>query len=566
MKEVKNMKKAILRYLLPVIGLMILSGCENEDAPFDLVISGGRIIDGTGNPWFYADVGVRGGKIIALGDLDGKKAQNRVDATGKIVSPGFIDLHSHADDRSGSRSGLRSDDVRRRQAVNIVTQGSTTVVVNPDGSGAAGLSIAGQRAQLEKGGIGLNVALMVGHNAVREEVMKEDARRLATPQEITDMRALIRQAMEEGAFGLTSGLEYFPGRWSNTAELVALMEEAAPYKGVHISHMRSETTAPMWWVPSQHAANPPQLLDAVSEIIEIAERTGTRGVSSHMKVRGITHWGQSKQVIELIEAARARGVEMYGDQYPYNSSGSDGRIRFIPKWSVAAKNDTVDYPTALRATLEDGKKKAALYGDIRHALAFRGGAENVVVFDYPDKSYIGRSLKELAQTRSISEIDMVIALQLEGYADRRGGGRLRSFSLAEEDIERIMAQSWVATSSDGGVSLPEDGPAIHARYYGTFARKIAHFARDRGAVTLEHAVRAGTSLPAQILGLKDRGTLREGFAADIVVFDYNEIKDTATFTDPHQYAEGVEHVWVGGVAVVKDGKATHALPGKVLRP
>jgi len=534
-----------------------------SEAPYDVVISGGRIIDGSNNPWFHADVGVRDGRIAAVGDLSGAIANEYVDAANKIVAPGFIDLHSHADDNSGKEDGLRSSDIRRRQAVNIVTQGVTTVVVNPDGFGEVGLSIAQQRNELENGGIGVNVALMVPHNAVRQAVLKGDHKRLATADEIAKMRKLVREGMEFGAFGLTSGLEYVPGRWSNADELVSLMEEVAPFDGVHISHMRSETSGPMWWVPSQHKPNPPQLLDAVKEVIEVARRSNTRGVSSHMKVRGVNFWGQSDNVIALVEAARRDGVEVYGDQYPYNSSGSDGAIVFVPSWAIGGE-DSKDIPTALNQTLSAPAKREVLFNDIDYAIAFRGGAENIVVFDYPEKSYIGRSLQDLASERGLSPVEMVIAIQLEGYTDRPGGARLRSFSLQEKDIENLMRQSWVATSSDGGVSLPEDGPSVHARYYGTYPRKLAHYARERSAITLEHAIRASTSLPAQILGLRDRGLVKAGNVADIIIFDPDEVLDTATFTDPHQYATGISHVWVNGEAVISGGKPTLALVGEVL--
>lgn len=560
---------SVFAALLPVA----LAGCAAApeqaavERPLDLVIAGGRVVDGTGNPWFRADVGVADGIIAAIGDLEGRAADRRVDATGKIVAPGFIDVHSHADDHEGRETGMRAEDVRRRQAVNIVTQGVTTIAVNPDGLAEPGTSVAEQRVELEAGGVGPNVVLMAPHNAIRAEVMGEDSRRPATPSEVAAMRDRVRQAMEEGAFGLTTGLEYPPGRWSVTEELVSLMQAVAPYDGVHIAHLRSETSAPMWWVPSRDAPDPPQLLDATREVIEVAERTGTKGVVTHMKVRGTTHWGQSAAVIELIESARERGVEMYGDQYPYDTSGSDGKLVLIPDWALDIEGkaeEGVDYAARLAETLRAPGARDTLRRDIEHAIAFRGGPDKIVIFEYPEEALVGRSLASLAAERGSTPVETAIALQLEGFRDRPGGVRLRSFSLAEADMEALMARPWVATSSDGGVTLPEDGPAVHARYAGAFPRKIARYVRERGTLGLEFAIRAGTSLPAQILGLRDRGLLRPGLAADIVVFDEDEIQDNATFTDPHRLSSGIAEVWVNGVPVVTDGAATGALAGKVL--
>ena len=463
-------------------------GTVVETPAYDLIISGGQIVDGTGKAAYHADVGVKAGVIVTIGDLKTAKSDRRVDAKGRVVSPGFIDLHSHSDDDLGEKEGLRSKDPARRQALSIVTQGVTTVVVNPDGFGPRALDIAAQRALLEKVGVGPNVALMIPHNTVRHTVMGNDHRRVSYPKELAAMRRITKQGMEDGAFGLSSGLEYIPGRWSNVDEITSLMEVVAPYGGVHISHMRSETTAPMWWVPSQDKANPPQLLDSVSEIIAIAEKTKSRGVVTHMKIRGTTHWGQSVDVIKLMEDAQARGVDIYGDQYPYNTSGSDGHIVFIPGWvfhigaGLEPDSSKINLQAKLRAVLADKKQRAALYGDIEHALEFRGGAANIKIFDYPDASLIGKTLKEVADSRGISVADLVIALQLEGFADRRGGARIRSFSLHDDDMVRLMQKDWVATASDGGVALPEDGPAVHARYYGTFPRKIGYYSRDRGII------------------------------------------------------------------------------------
>lgn len=540
-------------------------------APFDLLITNARVYDGTGNPWFPADVGIRGGRIAAVGRLGNAPATRRIDATGRIVMPGVIDLHSHADDGSSPDGGFRDASARRRAAPNLVMQGVTTVVVNQDGRSP--LPVADQRRQISQLGIGPNAALMVGHGSVRGAVMGRDVRRPARPDEVDRMRALVRQAMSEGAWGLSAGLEYAPGRWSTTDEVIALAREVAPFHGVYISHERSEGQDPMWFWPSQDSAGPPTLLDAVRETIAIGEQSGITVVASHIKTKGANYWGSSGAAIQLIERARARGVDVWADQYPYATSGTDGNTVLIPTWALAPNEAPVDgargaadYHAALRRVLANPDMQARLHRDIRHEIQRRGGAEQVVVFDHPDTAVVGRSLAQVAQRWRLDPVEAAIQLQLRGRADRAGGGRVRGFSLDERDIEAYAAQPWVATASDAGIALPEDGPAVHARYYGTFPRKIRHYAMTRGVLTVEGAIRSMTSLPAQILGLRDRGQVREGMVADLVILDLARLTDKATFTNPHQYAEGVEWVLVGGTAVVEQGKPTWALPGKVLTP
>ena len=541
-----------------------------EQRPFDILITGGHVIDGTGNPWFAADVGIRGDKIVAVGKLTGATATRTIDARGKVVTPGFIDLHSHG---SG---GLESEDARRRAAPNVVTQGVTTVVINPDGGGP--ISIGDQKATLERLGIGLNAILMVPHNTIRREVLGDDHRRTATPTEIEQMRAFVRRGMEEGAFGLSAGLEYAPGLWSDTDELVALVEEVVPYDGFFHAHERSGARVPVWWLPSlddpdKVGAKKLTMVDWVDELIEIGERTGARVHFTHMQARGEVFWGSSYAAISLINRARARGVRVFGDEYPYTTSGSDGSVSLIPEWALGeerwgdSQDATPDYREALRGTLADPSKAEGLRRDIEHETAYRGGAENIIVFDYPDESYIGKSVAELAAARGQSLAEFAISLQLEGFPDRRGGARVRAFSFSEEDIEAFASQPWVATASDGGIALPEDGPTTHARYYGTFPRKIRRYALERGVISVEFAVRAATSLPAQIIGLRNRGLLREGFGADLVVMNLERIRDMATFEDPHQFSQGIEYVLLNGDFVVDgEGNRTGSLSGVVISP
>ncbi len=559
-----------MRSLFLAVALAI-APVAGAQAPYDILIVNGRVYDGTGNPAFPADVAVRDGRIVAIGRLGNAPARERIDATGKVIMPGIIDLHSHADDGASPDGGFRDANARRRAAPNLVMQGVTTVVVNHDGRSP--LPVAEQRARITQLGIGPNAALMVGHGSVRGLVMGRDVRRPARPDEVERMRAIVRQNMQEGAWGLSAGLEYAPGRWSTPDEVIALASEVAPFHGVYISHERSEGQDPMWFWPSQDSAGPPTLLDAIRETIAIGEQTGIRVVASHIKTKGANYWGSSGAAIQLIERARTRGVDVWADQYPYATSGTDGNTVLIPTWALARDEAPVDgargaadYHAALRRVMADPTKQAQLRRDITHEIQRRGGASQVLVFEHPDTGAVGRSLAQVAQRWGVSEVDAAIQLQLRGRPDRQGGGRVRGFSLDEKDIEAYAAMPWVATASDAGIALPEDGPAIHARYYGTFPRKIRHYAMTRGVLSVENAIRSMTSLPAQILGMRDRGQVREGMMADLVVLDLARLTDKATFTNPHQFPEGIEWVWVGGTAVVARGAPTWALPGKVLPP
>jgi N-acyl-D-amino-acid deacylase len=559
------MKSAFNRWLVLAAALLSASVAA-EQPPYDLLIRNGRVLDGTGNPWFPADVAVRAGRIVAVGSLAGAQASRVIDATGKYLTPGFIDIHSHADDGSGPRGGFRDPDPIRRSAPNLVSQGITTVVVNQDGRSP--WPVAEQRVLLEKTGIGTNAMLLVGHGTVRRRVMGDDVQRPARPDEIVKMRELVKQALQEGAVGMSAGLEYEPGRWSNTDEVVELARELVPVQGIYISHERSEGSDPLWYVPSQDGPSAPTLLDAVRETIEIGEKTGARVVASHLKAKGEHYWGSSAAAVTLIQRARDRGVDVWADQYPYPTSGTDGNTVLIPAWATrppgAANQPKTDRAAMLKRVLGDPPTAKLVRSDIAHEIRRRGGAENITVYEFPDKSLYGKSLAEIARLWKLDPVETAIKIQLEGLTDRNGGARMRGFSMAEFDMEHIAKQPWVATSTDGGIALPADGPATHARFYGSFTRKIRHYALDRGAISLEHAVRSSTSLPARIMRLADRGQIREGFAADLVVFDLATVRDKATFFEPHQHSDGVEHVFINGVAVVDAGKLTHAVPGRVL--
>ncbi len=533
---------------------------------YDVIFQGGQVMDGTGSPAVVADVGVVDDTIAAIGDLSQAKSRRTISISGKTLVPGFIDLHSHAD--GPSDRGLRSRDERRRAAPNLVTQGVTTVVVNQDGRSPD--SIERQREQMDRRGIGPNAILMVGHNTVRAQVLGQDYKRAATPEEVEKMAGLVREGMKDGAWGLSAGLEYTPGIWSETEEVIALVKLLKPFGGIYVVHERSSGSDPMWFLPSQDPPNQSTMLDNVHEQIRIAEETGVTTVATHIKARGENYWGSSKAIIDAMKDARDRGVPIWADQYPYNTSGSDGEIVLIPQWVAERyrtndENGNPDYAETLRRAIVTDETRAELERDIHHMIVRRGNAEHIIIFDHPNEAFIGKTLAALALTHERSPVEMVYELQFHGYKDRFGGVRLRGFSMSEVDVAAFAAQPWTMTASDAGIALPDD-PPVHPRYYGTFPRKIRHYAIEQQVLSVEQAIRSMTSLPAEILRLEKRGTIARGNAADIAVIDLARIRDMADFFRPHQYASGVDYVMVRGKFVVEAGRLTYALPGKVLTP
>lgn len=569
------MNRRDLRALLvaAAVGFLHVPTLAAQEPAFDILLRGGRVLDGTGNPWFSADVGIRDGRIARVGDLAGATAGRVIELDGRYVVPGFIDIHSHADQGLDAAGDPGSEGARRRAAPNLVSQGVTTVVVNQDGRSP--WPIADQRARLESRGHGPNAALMVGHNTIRAMALGDDVMRPSTPAEVERMTELVEQGMAEGAYGLSAGLEYFPGIWSETSELFPLVEAAGRGGGLYIVHERSSGTTPMWFWPSQDDPGPPTMITTILEDIEVAERTGVTTVATHIKARGADFWGAGRVLVDLIERARARGVPIWADQYPYNTTGSDGSTVLLPRWifpgggpgggGPGGPRADVDYAAALGEALADPDRGEQVRLDIAHEIGRRGGPENLVIMDHPDESLIGKTVADLAAEWNAFPVEVAIRLQLEGDRMRAGGARVRGFSLSEIDVEEFSAHPWLVTASDAGIALPDDGP-VHARFYGTFPRKIKRYAMDLGILSVESAVRSMTTLPAQLLGLRDRGLIREGLIADLAVLDLDELQDNASFFEPHQYPSGVDFVLVGGTFVVDDGELTWALPGVVLTP
>ena len=485
---------------------------QRNEGRFDVLIRNARVMDGTGNPWLRADVGITGDRITAVGNLATATASRTIDAHDRIVCPGFIDAHSHAAD------GIRNPALHQGQP--LIAQGVTTFIANPDGGGP--VDLAAERAAIEGARTGPNVGLLIGHGSVRTAVMGS-ANRAPTADELQKMKDLVRRGMAEGAFGLSSGLFYVPGRFAKTEEVIELTKVAAESGGLYTSHVRDE---------GNYDAG---VRASVREVIRIAEEAKTIGIVTHMKALGRDSWGLGPTLLKDMEEARARGVQVFADQYPYEASS-----------------------TSLRAALAPGGAPPT-EAVVRDNLRRRNGPDAILIaFHQADRSLEGKTLTEIAKARGVDPVTAALALMDAGSAS------IVSFNMSEDDIAAIMRAAFTMASSDGGlVSVGAGHP--HPRDYGAFARRLGVYVRDRHVVDLEFAIRSMTSLPASVFGIKDRGLIRPGAFADVVIFDPADIRDAATYAEPQKLAEGVSDVLVNGVAVRLDGRFTDALPGRVLQ-
>jgi N-acyl-D-amino-acid deacylase len=502
----------------------VVAAARATTQSYDLLITNARLLDGSGSPWLREDLGIRGDRIVARGRLKGATAARVIDANDLVVAPGFIDVHSHA------VGALRRPELRDARA--LLLQGVTTIIGNPDGGGP--IDLAAQRQSLEADGVGVNVALMIGQGSVRGSVLG-NAIRDPDKAELGRMEAVVAKAVADGAFGLSSGLFYEPGRYSKLEEVIALARVAG---GVYTSHIRDEGNYDIGVVAS------------VREVIRVAEEAGVRGVVTHIKALGPDSWGLSKTIIGDIEAARARGVEVFADQYPYEASSTSLGAAVLPGPSG---------PEALKGRLAEPPSADQLLREVTENIRRRGGPASIVIASGRGGAGLaGRNLQQIADARRVSPAQAAIDILLEG------GASIVSFNMSEDDIRLFMRQPWTMTSSDGELSLP--GLARpHPRGHGAFARKLAVYVRERHVQTIEEAVRAMTSLPARVFGVTDRGELRPGAIADLVVFDPATIQDRATYDDPFAMATGVRWVLVNGQVAVADGVPTGVLAGKVLR-
>lgn len=495
----------------------------------DLIIRNGRVLDGSGNPWYRADVAIRGDRIVAVGDLSGQRAAREIDAAGLYVAPGFIDVHTHAGE------GLATAALSHGQP--LLAQGITTVLVNPDGGGAT--DMARQRAEMQAHGTGVNVAQMVPHGSVRSRVMGM-ADRAPTPAEMDQMRALVRAGMEEGAFGLSTGPWYAPGSFARTEELIDLSRIVAGYGGAYSSHIRDEADYNVG------------LVAAVDEVIRIGREARLRVVATHLKALGPRVWGYAGALVSRIDRARAEGVEVFADQYPYTASATSLSGALVPRWALAGGD------TALQRRIADPAERARLRVEVLDNLDRRGGADRIQFRRHrADPTIEGRTLLWVAQRGGAEPVDAVLELL------RTGNPGVVSFNMLDADVELLMRQPWMMTSSDGDL-VPMGEGVPHPRSYGTYPRKIREYVVERGVMDLAAAIRSMTSLPATVFRIPDRGTLREGAVADVVVFDLARVNDPATFSDPHKLAEGMVHVLVNGRPAVDQGRFSSQLHGRVL--
>jgi N-acyl-D-amino-acid deacylase len=501
------------------------------NSEYDLLITGGKITDGTGSPWYYADVGIKGGAIVAIGKLDPLTAARRLDAAGMVVAPGFIDIHTHA------RRGIFDDPA----AKNYIFQGVTSIFEGPDGSSP--LPIAPFLAQVAAAHPAPNFGIFAGQGSIRQQVMGL-VNRPATPAEIEKMREITRQAMRDGAFGVTTGLFYVPGNFTPTEEVIEIEKVVGAMGGMHHSHMRDEAA---------------HVLDSVRETIRIGEEGRLPTQITHHKIIGNQNWGVSRETIRLVDEARARGVDVTIDAYPYTAS-STGTAALIPQWAQEGGQKS------LVERLDAPEQRAKIKTAVVEALKFDRGAgdpANVVMASCTwDRTLDGKSLSDIAKARG-RQVNFENAAETLLEIQKSGGCSAVYHAISEDDVERILRYPFTMIGSDG--EIPHFGVgAPHPRSYGTFARVLARYVRERHTLTLEDAVHRMSGIPADRLKLFDRGLLRPGMKADVVVFDPATVQDKADFANPHQYAVGFKYVLVNGRVVIDEGKLTAERPGQIL--
>jgi N-acyl-D-amino-acid deacylase len=500
---------------------------------YDLVIKNGRVVDGTGNPWIYADVAIQNGRIVRIGTIPATDAKRTIDATGLIVAPGFIDVHAHVEGSLEAQPG----------APNFIHDGVTTVITGNCGGSSA--NIRTYFDSLRMIGTSINVGSLIGHNTVRMKVMKM-AFREPTAREQTAMEALVEQAMKDGAVGLSTGLIYTPGTYARTPEVVNLAKMASRYGGVYASHIRNEGQ---------------NVKQAVEEAIQISREAHIPVEISHFKVASKPLWGKSTETVEVVEAARREGLDVTVDQYPYTAS-STSLESIVPSWSLA------DGDSAVLIRFRDPVTRAKIRTEMLETLKnnLRKNYEYAVVSSYkPDTTYNGMNISQINQKlgrKNSPDIEADLVMDLMERANLK---RIQMVyhTMSETDVENILRYPNTMIASDAGVARMGSGMP-HPRAYGTNARVLGRYVRERKIIPLEEAIRRMTSLPAQRFKLMDRGLLRSGYAADIVLFDEKTVADRATYEQPHAYTTGISWVLVNGTPIVENGKHTGQRSGQLL--
>lgn len=538
----------IYRFIIFLTSVLLIS-CTSKD--YDVIIRNGTIYDGSGGIPYKADLAITADTIAAIGDLTDRHATTEIDAAGLAVAPGFINMLSWATE-SLIEDGRSQSDIRQGVTLEVMGEGhsmgplnDTMIAEMKDDQGDIKYDVSwetldGYLRFLQNKGVSTNVASFIGQGTVREYVIGLN-NRPATPEELEQMKQLVRQAMEEGAMGLASALIYIPGTFSSTEELIDLAKVVAEYDGLYISHIRNE---------NEH------LLEAVAELIRIARESGCRAEIYHFKAGGRDNWGKLDSAIAMIEAARQEGLQITADMYNYPAS-STGLNTVEPTWAREGGHD------AEVARIKDPAARRKILQEIH----FPCSPDSILLVGFRQDSlrYLaGKSLAEVARIRGTSLENTVLDLIVDDDS------RISSvfFTMSEDNVKKKIALPWVSFCSDAGSLAPEGiflNRSIHPRAYGSFARLLGKYVREEQVITLQEAVRKLTSLPASNLKLNKRGALKPGFYADVVVFDPEKITDHATFTNPHQYATGMIHVFVNGKQVLKDGEHTGALPGRVVR-
>jgi len=506
------------------------SSSQSVSPSYDLVITNARVIDGSGNPWFRADIGVKDGRIVRIGRIGATQGRQAIDAKGQILAPGFIDVHTHVE----SIYSLPA-------AENFIRMGVTSLVTGNCGSSTTDVGEFLGRIQAKP--IAVNLATLIAHGSVRRRVVGLDDR-APTAEEQKQMEALVEKGMQEGAVGLSTGLIYTPGTFAKTDEIIGLARVAARYGGLYATHMRNEGE---------------KVADAIRESIKIGEQAGLPVEISHFKISSKKLWGQSPMTLGLVRDARARGLTVTVDQYAYTASSTSLESR-LPSWLRAGGLEEA------KKRLADNATREKVVSDMKDSLKRSGfkDFDYAVVASYDhDKSFNGKSIAEITKiVKKKSDVSSQIDQMIEMYL--AGGAGMVYHGMSEDDVKRIMQEPFTMIASDSGVRQ-NDESVPHPRGYGNNVRVLGHYVRELKLLSLEDAVRKMTSLPAQTFGFRDRGLIREGFAADIVIFDENTIVDRATYDQPHQFPVGISFVIVNGEVVLKDNALTAARPGTALR-
>ena len=505
--------------------ILLLSFIPSADAEPVILIKGGTLYDGTAKPGVKGDLAIQGERILKTIP---KKVDRVIDATGLIVTPGFIDLHTHSD-RPVTRAATSTN-------LNYLLQGVTTAVTGNCGAGPTDMKK--YIKQMEEVGQGCNVVHLMPHNAIRNRVMG-NVNREPTKEELKKMQDIVDEGMRNGAWGMSTGLIYNPGTYAKTDELIALAKIVSKHKGLYASHIRNEALA---------------VVAATQEAIDIGKAANVPVHISHMKASGHLSWGKSADTIALIQKVRKAGQRVTADQYPYVASSTSLQATLVPtRFREGTRKDFL-------AKLDDKDLGPKIKKGIADTLKVKREGVAIRIASYsPRRDWQGKTLANIAKVEKKSVLEIVLEIE------RNGGAGIVNFNMSDEDLHMIMRQDFVATASDGGAKVPDD-TVPHPRSYGCFPRKISRYALKERIISLAHALRSANGLPASILQMKDRGYLKPGYVADIVIFDPKKIRDTATFDQPHQYAVGMEYVFVNGKLAIEKGRYTGIKPGKILRP